>query len=493
MRNKIDLFQEDKMKLIISILLTVLLIAGMVSAQDTELRDYGYRGMSNIFGIDPLYDFNSSGFGARSKAMGGVHFAFNNDGFSSFLNPATMIFTGKSLMSIDVINSTDKFQVEGFTGIFEVDGKHTSIIQAGAVAPFTYANREWWVGGGYRTVYDLCYGYTLPAHDIEINDTVYQTVNTELDNNRSIDALNMAIAASPIPELALGFNMNMYVRGYRSNGWLNISELDYVYDTVYTHTARASDKSNFTGLNFDLGALIDLDFVKAAFKITTPLTLTQKVQFTLADVDIWGQEDGFVNRLTAKNKFPATYGGGIAFTPMDNFTLAADVEYKPYSKVKIDVDPEILTFRDIIDYDPQWENLTQYRAGVEYVHDFGFASIPLRAGIQNLPGLKRTLSRVVDFTPDFTEWLEENYDIIVEDSLFYGDQPETYLYSFGTGIRFEKIWFDVAYQFGSSEYDRAAFEFYGYYPIEANRISNYYLSPVKLEYSRLYFSVGMLF
>jgi hypothetical protein len=51
-----------------------------------------------------------------------------------------------------------------------------------------------------------------------------------------------------------------------------------------------------------------------------------------------------------------------------------------------------------------------------------------------------------------------------------------------SGIKFEKIWLDVAYEFGSKEYDQAM-------RIPTEKV----VDKVKFKYSRLYLSVGMLF
>ncbi|MCD6161482.1 MAG: hypothetical protein J7K40_03595 [candidate division Zixibacteria bacterium] len=500
------------MRKLFCIAIALLISTGIAFAQNDEQTtyDFGFRGLSNISDLDAFYDFNSSGFGAKSKAMGGVHLAFGNDGFSSFLNPATMIYTNKSLMSLDVVNSRDKIAGNSFMGNCDIDGEHTRLIQAGAVAPFTYLDRDWWFGGSYRTVYDLHYNLITPDYNFitlkNNDDTLDIESNVNAEQNRGIDAINVAIAANPHPNVAMGLNMNVFIRGYRENRWLNFAADDYSQaDSTDSSISHQWDKSTFSGINFDLGILLDFDMVKAGITVSTPFTLNQSVLFLEQPTDDNGIVGfGLYNRLEAKHKFPMTFAGGLAYMPMENLTVAADFEHKPFSKITIDVDLESDLWTDIDNYSPMWEDLTQMRFGVEYLMDAGFAQVPLRAGVQNLPGLTKSYSRIVDYTENYIDSLYVNHDITVQDSITFGDQLNTYLISFGTGLKFEKIWFDIAYQFGSSEYDPVEIETYynsdsynsPFGPLsDPNGTLNntVYLNPTKLEYSRLYFSVGMLF
>lgn len=468
------------MRRFVCIVSVVLFSFCLSPAQEEETYDNGYRGLKNSY----LYDFNSSGFGARSRAMGGVFMALSNDGFGSFLNPAGMIFTDKSIMSLELINSQDKFNDlylarlntelgEPIIYYLEIQGKHTKLIQASAVAPFIYFDRDWWFGGGFRTVYDLHLEYEVP---------VYADSKDTYTIHKGIDALNMALATSPIPNIGVGVNMNYYVRGYESREYVAIiwedplSELgDY----------NEKDKSNFSGVNFDIGAIAEFDIIKAGLVVRTGYTLTQKAIFSRGFIDVYGDELNIIDRITVKNRFPMTYGGGVAITPVENFALAAEIDIKPYSKVKMDIDNEALHWTDFSDndtlpapaYDPEWEDLNQYRVGAEYIFDAGFAEIPLRAGYHNLPCLTRY-------------YKSATFSIVTEDTISYydrtdfekGDQINTNIFSFGLGLKLDKIWFDVAYEFGSSERDVAL-------TIE-DRTWN---DPLKYKYSRLYFSMGMLF
>jgi hypothetical protein len=484
------------MKKALCVIAAILITSNFAAAQTGETVDLGlWYGLHNTFGMDPYYNFNSAGYGGRSMAMGGVYYAMGNEGYGSFLNPAGMVYTDKALLSADLFVGMDKHKGAPFyiaTGGFfdpetdiaislersEIDMAHNRIDQAGAVTPFYYFDREWWFGGGFRTVYDLHSEFTMP-YFIEGHQT-------EFTQHRSIDAINMAIATKPMQNLSIGINMNIYVRGYEQD----LEAVDPIYDgdtgdTLFQYAAVTKDKSSFTGTNFDFGCIADFDMIRAGFMISTPLTLTQKVTYKRGNLDAYGDPYYNIDRITAKNKFPFTFGGGIALIPMENFTVGFDLTYKQLSKFKTDVDFEQNLYTDYTDYNPKWEDLTQIRLGAEYVIDMNSFKIPLRAGLYNIPGVykNQTFTAVWDSIGS----ARGLYDVR-RDSTDSGDQYNTYIYTFGTGLKFNRIWFDVAYQFGSSEYDQDWF-----IRIEDPNIDYTRNFKINYDYSRFYISVNMLF
>jgi hypothetical protein len=76
------------------------------------------------------------------------------------------------------------------------------------------------------------------------------------------------------------------------------------------------------------------------------------------------------------------------------------------------------------------------------------------------------------------ELTEVTFDM--EDDV-YGDQIVTGIYTFGTGLLFENIWIDLAYQFGENKYMRT-FNFNSSEDLE-----------IKRDYSKLIVSTGMYF
>ena len=482
------------MKKALCVIAVFLIMSGFAAAQTSETVDFGYwYGLHSYFGMDPYYNFNSGGIGGRSMGMGGVYYAMGNEGYGSFLNPAGMMYTDKALMSADLFISMDKHKgaplfittpdfIDPETGRdismerSDIDMKHNRIDQAGAVTPFYYFDREWWFGGGFRTVYDLHADFNMPYF--------IEGQQTEFSEHRSIDAINMAVATKAMPNVGFGVNMNIYVRGYEQDiKAVTPESVAEGADTSFQHARVIKDKSSFSGANFDIGCIADFDMIRAGVMISTPYTLTQKVTHKRGTLDDYGDPDYSIDRITAKNKFPMTFGGGVAVVPIDNFTVGFDITHKPFSKVKIDIDYEQNLFTDVTDYKPQWEDLTQFRFGVEYVLDMNSYKIPLRAGLYNIPGIYKNQSLVSVLDTSATN---DNIYITRRDSTDSGDQFNTYIYTFGTGLKFDRIWFDVAYQLGSSEYDQN-------WTIVGD-VTDYARDfKVNYDYSRFYISVNMLF
>lgn len=463
-------------KVIAAVIISAALV-GTASAQ-SETRDYGYRGIANT----QFVDFTGSGFGAKSRAMGGTYIAVSNDAFASFLNPATMSYVGKSLMSIEVLNSADKHEGLGdlkfkretsqyVVNKIKYDNDHTKLIQAGAVAPFSYFGRDWWVGGGFRTVFDTYLKY---------DDPVYASAPDKYVRHHTIDALNLAIAGKPNENVSLGLNMNYYVRGYIEDAY-NTEYFPDTNNTLLTDTRHLRDKSSFSGVNFDLGLLFNYDRIAAGFVFRTPLTLKQDALLWLTRMNAYGEDDGIIDRVKVKNKIPSSYAFGLSGQPVENLTLAFDYDNKPYSKTEMTFEFEASHWTDILGdspYEPAWVDIPQYRIGAEYILNAGFGKIPVRAGYKNL--------RAITENPESIA-----YDTLRIDTLqvysavvTYGKELETKIMTFGTGLKFEKIWFDIAYEFGSSTYDQIR---------TLAATSQTWNGEMKFKYSRLFLSINMLF
>lgn len=470
----------------------VLLLAASFTHAQTV--DFDWYGLDDNYSFGDYHNFNTTGQSARSIGMGGVFYALDNEGYSSYLNPAGMVYTQKALMSVNYLCGMDthkgapyKSNSPGFynpetsynfdLSVNDVDRERNQIQNAGAVAPFYYFDREWWVGLGFRRVFDLYAEYSLPKY--------FGDKNALYTQHGSIDAVNAGIATRLLPQLSFGMNMNIYVRGYDQNYYDSRPYLDDYGDTLF-QDFHEKDKSSFTGTNFDFGAIIDLDMFRVALNISTPLTLTQDVTYTAENIQENGQVVGRIDRLTAKNKFPMTYGGGIAFTPNEQITIGFDITHKPLSKVEIDIDPQQSLYTDITGYDPEWEDLTQFRFGAEYVLDFESFDIPLRVGFQNIPGLSKAFSIYSHI--DSLGIPVDNIYPVEHDSTVAGDQFNTSVFSLGTGLKFEKIWFDIAYQFGSSENDQS----YNVFNQLTEQTEVFDLRN-EYAYSKLYISASMVF
>jgi hypothetical protein len=416
-----------------------------------------------------VLEFNILGGGARAAGMGGAYLGLSEGEYSYSWNPAGMISADDVKLGVQLTSFSDKLKSSDASVSFihnevviqaqEVKREHFSLNFGGFVAPFEFMEREWAIGGGYRNVFDMISEYEVRGFD--------STKNT-YTQDRGVDAVSAAIAGKIIEGISLGVTANTYLRNSESNYYAgadalfmdqsgNISVLD-TWVNINTH---------YSGFNFDIGVFGDFGIIKGGGVIHTPFDLREEAKrsryYFVPPVPI-----GEVDRVTLKYNMPFSYSIGIAAMPVEDLTLAIDFDSRPMSKVDVKVDWEQVLYPDTV-LDPEWEDVNQFRIGAEYIMDAGFADVPVRAGFRNEPSTTKELTSRTWNTADGT-WTNER-----------GDQISTNILAFGTGIHFERIWFDLAYQFGSSSYNR----------------TEEYLAPqtfeIKRDYSRLFISAGMYF
>lgn len=422
-----------------------------------------------IFSSGSVLEFNTLGGGARAAGMGGAYLGLSEGEYSYSWNPAGMLSADDVKLGVQLTSFSDKFNSfrasvsyihnEANIQALERKREHFSLNFGGFVAPFEFMEREWAIGGGYRNVFDMIDEWETPGFD--------GTRNT-YTQDRGVDAASAAIAGKIIEGISLGVTANAYLRNSESNLYYGagILLIDQAGDSTILDGWN-NINTHYSGFNYDIGVFGDFGIIKGGGVIHTPFDLEERAKLSqyifLPPVPV-----GFVDRLTINYNMPLSYSLGIAAMPVENLTLAIDFDSRPMSKVDVKIDWEQTIVEDS-DFDAEWEDVNQFRIGAEYILDAGFADVPVRAGFRNEPSTGKEL---VSITYDVTDstWTQE-----------IGDQISTNIISFGTGLQFERIWFNLAYQFGSSSYNST---------VE-------YLAPqtfeIKRDYSRLFISAGMYF
>jgi len=419
--------------------------------------------------LNPYLDFNTLGGGARAAGMGGAFIGLSEGEFAYSWNPGALIFFQKNYLGIQLVSASDKFTMPVLNGspsldIYtlqsaEVKRDHFSLDVGGFGVPFSFLDRNWAVGGGYRNIYDMDTKYEYPSFYGDLNNV------TTTDG---VDAVSLALAGLLTDGLGFGITANSYVRGYERNSWnLKAFEFQSTIDPFPdTLDIWINETSHYSGVNFDLGLAASYGIFKGGAVIHTPYNLKQNVKFTQTFMAA-PLPGGTINRITYTTKFPLGFSAGVAVAPFEKLTLAMDLDSRPMSKAKIIENWEAIEMPDS-EYDPNWENLTQFRIGAEYTLDAGFASLPLRLGFRNDPSIKKEL---LNWTGDSTSVTSTP-----------GKQIKTSIFTLGSGLHFGKAWIDFAYQFGSSSYDSHIIYFNNDKNIEQKR-----------DYSRLLISAGMYF
>ncbi len=415
-------------------------------------------------GIDPTFiEFNSIGGGARAAGMGGAYLAIGEGAMAYSWNPAAMIYTDKTKIGVQLVSIADKFNsvavdvswlyAEPNIQPVELKREHFSLNFGGFAAPFDFMEREWAIGGGYRNVYDMIIEYSTPGFAGSENSVM---------QDRGIDAVSVAMANKVMEGIGVGLTVNAYIRNSEYNYYRGASELfistgqdTSIIDTWY------NSNSHFSGFNLDLGISADFGMIKGGVVIHTPYDLKQDGKRTLNFI-IPPEPIGIVDRVEYTYNMPLSYSIGIAIVPEENLTLAFDFDSRPLSKVDVHTDWEQIIIPDST-FNLGWEDVNQFRVGAEYILDADFADIPVRAGFRNEPSVAKEVRSVT------------------VDSVDIGDQVSTNIFAFGTGLYFERIWFDLAYQFGSSSYNST---------VDLGTEMGF---EIKRDYSRLFISAGMYF
>lgn len=417
-------------------------------------------------------EFNTLGGGARAAGMGGAYLGIAEGEMAYSWNPAAMIYTDKTKIGIQLVSIADKFSSVSIQENYylypepniqptEIEKGHFSLNFGGFTAPFTFMEREWAIGGGYRNVFDMVTEYETPG---------FAGTTNSLAQDRGVDAISVAIAHKVMEGVGIGLTGNAYIRN---------SEYNYYEGAAYLFITAGQDtsivdawnnfNSHFSGFNLDLGISADFGMIKGGAVIHTPYDLKQDGKWIFSIV-IPPEPIGFVDRVKYTYNMPLSYSIGIGVVPVENFTLAFDFDGRPLSDVDVHTDWEQIIIPDTT-FNLGWEDVNQFRVGAEYILDADFADIPVRTGFRNAPSIgKQTLEIVREISgPDTTYAFTE------------GDQITTSIFTFGTGLYFERVWFDVAYQFGTSSYDCT---------VDFGTPTVY---EMKQDYSRLFISAGMYF
>lgn len=449
------------------LLIPALLVFCPVSSAQNTIPDIipfqQFLGFDPYLGVNQSYfEISAMGEGARAAGMGGAFLGIAEGEMAYSWNPAALIYTDKTKMGVQLVSAMDVFQdaageTEFFTGeqnvrSFERNREHFSLNFGGFTAPFVFMEREWAVGGGYRNISDMVYEIDMPGFSASRN---------KLEQDRGIDVVSLAVANKITEGIGAGLTINSYIRNSELNYYWGAANPAIIGQDTILVDIWTNLNSHFSGFNLDLGIAADYGVVKGGVVVHTPFDLRQDSKWTLRVV-VPPEPFGLIDRVTYTHSIPIGYSAGLAIVPTEDLTVAFDFHGRKMSNAEVETNWEQPVFTDST-FDPGWEDINQFRVGAEYVVDAGFADIPVRAGYRNEPSISR---EVLYLSSDSTD---------------YGDQINTNIFSFGTGLYFDKIWFDLAYQLGSSSYDRT---------VDLGSPEDF---EIKREYSRLFLSAGMYF
>lgn len=366
---------------------------------------------------------NPVGSGARALGMGGAFIPVADDATAASWNPGGLIQLEKPEISI-VGDWTHRTEDNSYAD--NSQNNHAGSIDAtrlnylSASYPFTALERNMIVSFNYQKLFEFGRNWNYNLHTQDEFSTVDN--HHEYDQDGSIYAVGLAYAVQITPTFSLGATLNLWEDFLNKNNWQQRyhtqGSINYTGD-YFVHSVDQYDEYNFSGHNFNLGLL---------WQMTPKLTLgaVLKTPFD-ADVTHIRTENASTNvdgpSTTQTNgtlKMPLAYGLGIAYRHSDRLTLAIDLyrtEWSHFAWVGADdLEYSPLSGKPFFEVG-KIKDILWVRAGGEYLFMLDELIIPLRAGI------------FYDPAP------AEN------------DQDEFYGFSLGSGVAWNDIVFDVAYQY----------------------------------------------
>ncbi|MCA9782516.1 MAG: hypothetical protein KC518_02970 [Candidatus Cloacimonetes bacterium] len=364
-------------------------------------------------------DWNITGAGARAEGMAGAFTGIADDATSVVWNPAGLATLVRPEASIVMrsIGNTVAYDWSSDLNSLGLDDSETSDSHAlinflSYVHPFEMGGRK------------LVAGVALQSQLDGFGDEQTQSGYTDVNGNPILDSDKSTGGVNTITP-GIGFHLNPVLSlGLAANVWTGSIEGDVVghyddgfnvYESGYSYTYDAS------GMNFNLGALMDFSLASSPMPLKIGLNLRTPFQLDL-DYSDSDQSSG-----TISVDMPLMVSVGASWGFGEFLTVAADLEARQYGDSKIKTDGAEAPLAD------HKQDLMQFRLGGEYLFLSDFAVIPLRAGFRTVP----TLTSDSDDVGSQTTYTQVN----------------GVGFALGTGLIFEKMAFDLA--FSSSNYENS--------------------------------------
>lgn len=307
-------------------------------------------------------NWNLTGQGARSLGMGGAFIGICDDATAISWNPAGLAQLDRPEVSAVLKMETHKqaydpksWTVRGTSYDLSKYSKSNTHFVANfmsGVFPLKVAQRNLSFALAYQQQLDF-YGYD--------SDSTYEGEWTG-----GAYTISPGLAYQILPQLALGAAVNIWTS---SANYHYVGKIAPIYDWTM--------KQPYSGFNMFFGAQAKFKPVKLGAILRTPSTIKFHDEYS-GTMPSW-----YLPRLPVsgeyKQKLPMMFGFGIAVEPTQNLTIAADLDYRPYSNM------ELLDSADVKDTTAKFPNVTQLRFGVEYLLMLGQAIVPLRAGFRTDP------------------------------------------------------------------------------------------------------------
>ena len=476
---------QMKIKLILTIALLVLAFTN--------------QGLPQVLVTRNILDYNLLGGGARARGMGGAFIGVSDDPSAASWNPAGLTQLDKYQMGATLYFLNPKLKYG--TSYLDTAGNvyatfpnslkqnKASISFGSVIIPFKLYQKEVVGSVLYNKASDIydkrVYNFLGVYYLVDSQDQLVDSIrigDKEEEIKGGLDIINLSLGTKVYKDLSLGVGLNIYTGSYEYNSNQQIRfTWDPAFDTLITYHPFV--KGSYSGANFTLGAMYKYRDFRIGAIVKTPFKLQEKddVQFlkdviingvTITNPDAISSRPVFPVEYKQKWEIPLTVGFGVSYR-MKGLTLAGDLELRNFSQTKLQYplrwsDPNSPTATMDLD----WNSLTQFRVGGEYVYQSKYGTVPIRAGFRNDPQVFSDLKNVeitgIDFDPQAGADLKRALDVIDIVSQENGKKVAGYTLSLGTGIGWSQIKLDLTYEY--SKYQTAMSGYIAGAPFDISKI-----------------------
>jgi len=422
---------------IISVILLIIAFPIISSSQEQDIRKLGIT-------LPPSLNFATSpnpvGSGARAIGMGGAFISIADDATAASWNPGGLIQLEKPEVSVvgayDFVKQSQDMKDEN-ADISNQTLQRYTLNYLSFAYPFELFGKNFVASLNSQKLYDL--------HGRAEVVSLFKTIDgiQEIHSNQSgeLRTLTPAIAVQIIPSLSLGASFNFWDKNF--SNWkqnVNISASGFVVsgNKVLPFKAHGSIKEYYdlNGFNSHIGFLWEINqtFTLGGVLKTPFLARVKHHHRSVIETNITGKKEPIKSgrdfKETLRMRFPISYGFGLATRFSDNFSLAVDLyrtewEYfrlsrrKRKGQILVEGGAPSGKGKDVLSGDA--DATTQARIGAEYLIIMEKFTVPVRSGIF--------------YDPEPAK----------------GNPDDFYGVSFGTGIVWKRIIFDIAYTYRFGE------------------------------------------
>lgn len=291
-------------------------------------------------------NLNFVGAGARARGMGGAFIGVADDATAASWNPAGLPQLEKAEASVAAMfeSYTPSSDATGFDAE-PYKYSHFSLNFGSLALPLAVGDRNLVAAVAYHKVLDLYYGY--------------EDDFSETERTGGVNAIIPSIGIQLTPMISVGASANIYT-----------GTTDYTSKVKSGYFEDTEESYDYSGTNFTIGGLVDLNQLSLGVVFKTPFGLNETNSDTDYDVDI---------------NMPSMLGFGVSYKATDVLTIAADYEMRKFSNASITYNEDYINHRKGVEEDLNYEDLNQFRLGMEYLVVTGNNVMPVRLGFATTP------------------------------------------------------------------------------------------------------------